>query len=480
MSSPESITAPSPDAEGSPASPERPTGNKYDQMFGSDDESTHAPNDDEDDEDAGVRKRSRRVGTNGDGAADEDAEGEEENDDKDLFGDDSDEEAPKPKELSDNELEGTPELDEQENEPEREYRSIDVSLPRHPVPNPGNDDLYLLRVPSLIAIQPQIFYPENFTLKNLATTDTMTSPYTAATTTIRVRKSPVDPNTLQSNARIIKWSDGSLSLQIASSPNLYDLTSKPLAPSHKTPEKYDPAQDSHTYLLTPHESAGMLRFLGHATHSLNVLPTGASQANAEAVNRLHEQLSAAQAARGGRRAGQPAIEITDMRDPEAERKEAERISRDKERAAKKLENQQRRARGGAGGAGEARGAGAKFPPRSTGTRSKRDSPPINVGARKSNQDEYDLEDDFVQGSDDEEVVESSEEDESDDGGRRRRPVAAAAAAGAKKRREEVVEEEEEEEDEAEFTDEERAERGRGGGRAGKRRRVVDDDDEDDE
>lgn len=45
------------------------------------------------------------------------------------------------KELSDNELEGTPELDEQDNEPEREYRSIDVSLPRHPVPNPGNDDV---------------------------------------------------------------------------------------------------------------------------------------------------------------------------------------------------------------------------------------------------------------------------------------------------------------------------------------------------
>ncbi|RPB17008.1 hypothetical protein P167DRAFT_561949 [Morchella conica CCBAS932] len=409
MSSPESITAPSPDAEGSPASPERPTGNKYDQMFGSDDESTHAPNDDDDDDnedDADAGKRARRVGTNGDGAADEDAEGEEENDDKDLFGDDSDEEAPtKPKELSDNELEGTPELDEQDNEPEREYRSIDVSLPRHPVPNPGNDDLYLLRVPSLIAIQPQIFYPENFTLKNLTTTDTMTSPYTAATTTIRVRKSPIDPNTLQSNARIIKWSDGSLSLQIASSPNLYDLTSKPLAPSHKTPEKYDPAQDSHTYLLTPHESAGMLRFLGHATHSLNVLPTGASQANAEAVNRLHEQLSAAQAARGGRRAGHAAIEITDMRDPEAERKEAERISRDKERAAKKLENQQRRQRGGAGGSGGGSGgggadggrSGGKFASRSTGTRSKRDSPPINVGARKSNQDEYDLEDDFVQG-----------------------------------------------------------------------------------
>lgn len=340
------------------------------------------------------------------------------------------------------------------------------------MPNPGNDDLYLLRIPSLIALQPQIFYPENFTLKNLVTPDSMTSPYTAATTTIRVRKSPVDPSVLQSNARVIRWSDGSLSLQIASSPNLYDLTSKPLAPSHKAPEKYDPSQDSHTYLLTPHESAGMLRFLGHATQSLNVLPTGASQANAEAVSRLHEQLAAAQAARGGRGRGQASIEITDMRDPEAERKEAERISRERERAAKKLENQQRRARGGAvGGSNEPRGP--KYTPRAGGTRSKRDSPPITGGLRKSKEDEYDLEDDFVQGSDDEEVMESSEEDESDDNRKRRK------APTQKKRREEP--EEEDEEDEAEFTDDERGGRSRGGGaRAGKRRRVVDDDDEDDE
>lgn len=90
----ESATAPSPDAEGSPASPERPTGNKYDQMFGSDNES--AQNRDED-EDAGVRKRARKAGTHGDGAADLDADGEadDDDDDKGLFGDDSDDDVQK-------------------------------------------------------------------------------------------------------------------------------------------------------------------------------------------------------------------------------------------------------------------------------------------------------------------------------------------------------------------------------------------------
>lgn len=95
----ESATAPSPDAEGSPASPERPTGNKYDQMFGSDNESAQNRDeygDEDEDEDAGVRKRPRKAGTHGDGAADLDAEGDaDDDDDKGLFGDDSDDDVQK-------------------------------------------------------------------------------------------------------------------------------------------------------------------------------------------------------------------------------------------------------------------------------------------------------------------------------------------------------------------------------------------------
>jgi hypothetical protein len=46
------------------------------------------------------------------------------------------------RELSDAELEGTPELDQDQMEQsEKVYRSIDVSLPRHPVPDPGDDDV---------------------------------------------------------------------------------------------------------------------------------------------------------------------------------------------------------------------------------------------------------------------------------------------------------------------------------------------------
>ncbi|RPB05347.1 hypothetical protein L873DRAFT_1825136 [Choiromyces venosus 120613-1] len=469
MSSPESVLS---DVEASPpptASPERPTGNKFDRLFGSDNEG--GPTRDEeaeasDDEDIG-RKRRSRVTDNLDGVNDEEEE-EEEDGDKDLFGDDDDDE-PEKKDLSDAE---SPASNDPGNDEQQTFRSIDVSLPRHACPEQGNDDLYLMRIPSTVNFQQQIFYPENFTMPK-ATEDSAVSPYTLATTTIRVRKSPANPSVLQSNARVVKWSDGSLSLQIASSPNLYDLTSKPLAPPQIS-KTYDAAQDSHTYLLTTHESAGMLRFIGHVNNHLNLLPTSTSQANAEAVNRLQERLYQAQSTRGARGRGAQTLELTDMRDPEAERKEAEKQHRDKEKLAKKAEAKKARAsRNGPGADEDSRAAARRsYPRNSHTTRSKRDSPPIGGKGGRSKEDEYDLEDDFVEKSEDEE---DGMEESEDEGGRRR---GNGKKKPSKKRIPSPEEDDEEEEEEAEFTDEERAPSRTV--RAGKRRRVIDDDEEEDD
>jgi len=360
------------------------------------------------------------------------------------------------------------------NDEQQTFRSIDVSLPRHACPDQCNDDLYLMRIPSTVNFQQQIFYPENFTMPK-ATEDSTVSPYTMATTTIRVRKSPANPSALQSNARVVKWSDGSLSLQIASSPNLYDLTSKPLAPPQNS-RSYDAAQDSHTYLLTTHESAGMLRFIGHVNTHLNLLPTSTSQANAEAVNRLQERLYQAQSTRGARGRGAQALEISDMRDPEAERKEAEKQHRDKEKLAKKAEAKKARASRNGAGADEDRAAARRsYPRNSHTTRSKRDSPPIGGKGGRSKEDEYDLEDDFLEKSEDEEV---DEMEESEDEGDRRRGHGKKKAVKKRIPSPEEEDEEEEEEEEAEFTDRERAPSRTV--RAGKRRRVIDDDEEDDD
>ncbi|CUS14861.1 unnamed protein product [Tuber aestivum] len=429
MSSPGSVLS---DIEASPplaTSPERPTGNKFDRLFGSDNEGAPArdeeaeASDDDDDEDIG-RKRRSRVTDNLDGVNDGEEEEEEEDGDRDLFGDDDDDEPEKClpsatsmmsiRDLSDAESHAS---HDQGNDEQQTFRSIDVSLPRHACPDQVADDLYLMRIPSTVNFQQQIFYPENFTMPK-ATEDSTVSPYTMATTTIRVRKSPANPSVLQSNARVVKWSDGSLSLQIASSPNLYDLTSKPLAPPQNS-KAYDAAQDSHTYLLTTHESAGMLRFIGHVNTHLNLLPTSTSQANAEAVNRLQERLYQAQSTRGARGRGTQALEISEMRDPEAERKEAEKQHRDKEKLAKKAEAKKARAsRNGAGADEDSRAAARRsYPRNSHTTRSKRDSPPIGGKGGRSKEDEYDLDDGFLEKSEDEE---DDEMEESEDEGDRRR------------------------------------------------------------
>ncbi|KAI5805895.1 Leo1-like protein-domain-containing protein [Geopyxis carbonaria] len=396
-------------------------------MFGSDHESEGAaPEDDEDGDEVKSRKRPRKE-------ANLDDEEEEEAGGEDLFGDGSDAELEK-RELDDAELE-SPAPKSPSLEPER---FVEVNLPRHPGPKAGSDGhLYLMKIPDHLAFEPVLFDPHRFTMPKLPE-ESSVSAYTAATTSIRVRRDPKDPEKLQSNARIIRWSDGSLSLQVASSPNLYDLPGKSLAPDPNKPHSYEPTQDAHTYLLDPHEAAGTLRVIGQATKSLSVVSASASMVSDQSIQRLQGEIATALSARAGGRRNP--LEMTTMKDPEAERKEAEKIAKEKERAARKLENQKRRARERDPLGMEA--AGRRKYNQVTGTRSKRDSPPITTGRGRIREDEYDLEDEFIEGSDEEPEL----EDES---------------------------EEEEEEEEERRPRREREDRER------KRRRVVDDDEEDD-
>lgn len=273
-------------------------------------------------------------------------------------------------------------------------------------------------MPSFLSLSPQLFNPETFTLPSLPS-DSTTSLYTAATSTIRFRQHPHDPSQLQSNARIIRWSDGSLSLQIASSPALYDLPSKPLSTDPRKPHLYDPSQDSHTYLLDPHATAGSLRVMAHATSALKVVSSSGTPAADSAINRLRDEVAKNQAARGSvkRNPMDPSL----MMDPEKVRREAEKQAKENEKRRKKLEAKKAREK-----ANEYSGRGLGMGRRhyGSGTRSKRDSPPIygRGGGRK--EDEYDLNDEFIEGSDEEEeVVEGSddeEEEEEEEIDRRRR------------------------------------------------------------
>ena len=260
-----------------------------------------------------------------------------------------------------------------------------------------------MKVPQYLPIIPELFDADTFTIPKPS--PTQPSPYTLATTAIRFRQHPTESGKYQSNSRIIRWSDGSLSLQIGSSPELYDLPSKPLAPPPKSPD-YDPNQDSHTYLVTSHEGSNMLRFIGHATQSLAVMPAGEDVSD-EAMARLHEQLAAAVNAKGGVRV--KSMELQTMEDPEKLKREAERVEKERVRAQKRLEAQRRKHdilpdRGGlsrsgaAGSAGRLSAADVEERKRDRRGGGRGASPITRRGATR--EDEYDRGDGFVADEDD--------------------------------------------------------------------------------
>lgn len=164
--------------------------------------------------------------------------------------------------------------------------------------------------------------------------------------TIRWRKSPTDPSKLQSNARILRWSDGSLTLQMANDPSTqYSVPGHPLAPPQHNPRKptptstgegrrkqphgqrngvYNTDQDAFTYLATPSVGSGLLRITNKITTSLQVeLTKGVAD---DAVSRLQTRINTTKA--GGQNGATAGIEMVEHTvDPELKRKQAEQTEK---------------------------------------------------------------------------------------------------------------------------------------------------------
>src|SRR5436305_13364260 len=130
-------------------------------------------------------------------------------------------------------------------------------------------------MPNFLAIEPHMFIPDYFqptTTDHHSTSEPSSnfSAFNTAMSTIRFRRDPNNPMKLQSNARVNRWSDGSLTIQIATDPGSlhFELPPKPLAPPQIGPSKptptsigggltngkggkgYNAQMDSHTYLAT--------------------------------------------------------------------------------------------------------------------------------------------------------------------------------------------------------------------------------------
>jgi RNA polymerase-associated protein LEO1 len=278
--------------------------------------------------------------------------------------------------------------------------------------------IYTMAIPNFLSLETEEFKPATY----------VAPPFATAATSICWRYAPDDPSRLQSNARVIRWEDGSMTLQLASNPReQYRIASKPLAPLNKSGQ-YEPGLDTHTYLAAAAETASVFRITSHLTHSLTVLPTDVE--TDDAVERLRESLAAA--ARAGK--GDGGVTIIEVKeDPELASKRAELAEKEKLRADRRRQQladreQSRTSRRGVyrhpaggltvGGLEDDDGmltTRARVPKRARAKRRGEiytDDEEEYDRRGRTREDEYDKDDGFLVGSDEEpEVMEDSEEEE---------------------------------------------------------------------
>ncbi|MCJ1435035.1 hypothetical protein MMC27_004405 [Xylographa pallens] len=233
----------------------------------------------------------------------------------------------------------------EEMETQKSVQVADFSIGRHGYPRSTDGETYLLKLPHFVGLDPKAFsfhtfQPPRTDHHSQGPASSTFSAAQTARTTIRWRRSPKDPNVLQSNSRIIEWSDGSFTLQIASNPmEQYELPSKPLAPVKGTP--YDARMDSHTYLASVHQATSIAQFTNHITHSLTVQTN--SEQNDDALIRLQESMAAA--VKGNKTTPDGGLGVINIsEDPELAKKRAEQAEREKLRAQRRRQNQEEKER----------------------------------------------------------------------------------------------------------------------------------------
>ncbi|WPG99379.1 Hypothetical protein R9X50_00219300 [Acrodontium crateriforme] len=477
--------------------------------------------DDDDEDDVQTSRRRRERPTNGDVD-----EPDEDGGVDDLFGDDEEEledetEKPTRRLLDDEELDSGDDMDRADRAPdepaprlETEEKAVaDFEIPRQPIPNPSDGEMYLLKVPGFLAIEPTAWQPETFqppTADHHKKVPSATfSAFNTAISTIRWRHSPSDAAKLQSNARILRWSDGSLTLQFASEPNVqYELNANSLAQQQRNPikptarmaalaeqkkagrptpgSKYDEKQDSFTYLVLADQSTSTVRVTNKITAGLQIQRT---QGGSEEAERLL-QLALATAANSTKVHGSEPLELKVIdEDPEKARKAAEKAMAERAKAEKRRENAAQREQdkanrgfdrpsryGGGlnigmledeedgGGRSRAKSGPRKKRQRAHGSEYSSDE---DFGRQRfgNKEDEYDAEDDFLAPSDEEEEVDDDDDD--DDGiveessGRERSPKRNRPTASSN------------DDDDADGEPDEGVQQVRT-----KRRRIVDEDDDD--
>lgn len=250
---------------------------------------------------------------------------------------------------------------------------------------------------------------------------------------------------------------------------------------------YNARLDSHTYLVTTHETSSILRITNHITASLGVKTT--SVEDDDALTHLREKLAAAKGNKSTPDGGLEIINVTE--DPELAKKKAELAEKEKIRAQRRRQQQEERERdranrvlgrsglrtGGYGAGGGLTVGALEDDDGVPGARPSRPSKPKRPRRRNSEysddedyrfrgrtkEDEYDEDDGFLVGSDEEpEIMDDESEEEAEElgdedaegdeeevekppkPGAKREAAIEEGATGARVKRRRVIEDEDEE------------------------------------
>ncbi|KZV72209.1 Leo1-domain-containing protein [Peniophora sp. CONT] len=167
-----------------------------------------------------------------------------------------------------------------------------VSVPNIPVPKPSDGQHWILRLPNFLKIDAKPFNPDTYEgpeeelAKGSRDRDMLVKLRVENTVRWRWTKDAEDRDVRQSNARVIRWSDGTSSLRLGK--EYFDMSSVSEAASGSKPHAL-------TYLVAQHKSAGIMQAEAAIAGHISLRPTDmASETHrllARAVGQKHSKTS---------------------------------------------------------------------------------------------------------------------------------------------------------------------------------------------
>ncbi|GAB5585984.1 Paf1 complex component [Umbelopsis nana] len=207
----------------------------------------------------------------------------------------------------------------------RQRIEVELTMPELPLPVSKDGKFHLAKLPKFLNIEPMPFSPETYDSSLAQNVGDMTQQELVrrqVESTIRWRKVVDERGKLvpESNARLVEWEDGTMSLVLGS--EYFDVNVKPMS------------NEEHHYLLAHQTSSGILESHLKFTNNMSFRPS-------DLKSDTHRNLTAQIADKHVRKT-RTKMFMTEQ-DPERVKQEAEMREQERLRAKRKLDSSRRRA-----------------------------------------------------------------------------------------------------------------------------------------